>query len=337
MLGKIRSLLGHPAAAAAAPWAQPYSATATESDIIHCFRLLLGRRPNQEEWKGHSMRAGEPLPSVVASYLASLEFARLKLVQQARPQTLQVAQLPEFRIYVAADDLDVGRDVLADNYEKDVAAVFRRVLRPGMAVVDVGANIGYFTMLSASLVGAAGRVLAVEPNPRNARMLEASRRLNGFDQVTVAQVAAGRETAILVLHAAHSNGTTSQPAADLDALLAAETVPALRLDDLMPAGTPIGLMKLDVEGAEYNALLGARGILERDRPILITEFSPGMMSGISGITGAEYLRWIVAQHYRIGVVQPDGSVSAAGTDPEPILAEHRARAVDHIDIVATPA
>ncbi len=334
MLGRIRSLFAQPAAL---PWAQPYSPNATATDIFHCFRLLLGRNPEPSEWPGHSMRTGEALPRVVASYLASLEFARRNLVTQGLSQSLQIARLPEFQIYVSADDLDVGRDVLAGNYEKDVAAVFRRVLRPGMAVVDVGANIGYFTMLSASIVGATGQVLAVEPNPRNVRLLEASRRLNGFAQVTVAQVAAGRETGILVLHAAHSNGTTSAPSADLEALLAAETVPALRLDDLVQAGRPIGLIKVDVEGAEYNALLGGRGILERDRPTIISEFSPGYMPGISGIDGAGYLRWIVARGYRIGVVRPDGSVSAPGTEPEPVLAEHQARGTDHIDIVATPA
>jgi FkbM family methyltransferase len=57
-----------------------------------------------------------------------------------------------------------------------------------MNVADVGANIGYFTMLAASIVGANGVVTTVEANPDNARLIEASRRLNGFGHVRIANV-----------------------------------------------------------------------------------------------------------------------------------------------------
>ena len=339
MLGKLNSWFGQATPQAKphnTPWDGPWTASATEDDIFHCFRLLLGRRPHREEWPGHVMRAGESLESIVAGYLGSLEFANRGLLDRRGPQAIRLVGIEGCRIYVDASDPDVGRHVEANNYEQDVTAVFRRLLRPGMGVIDVGANIGYFTMLSATLVGAEGHVLAVEPNPRNLRLLEASRRLNGFAQVTVAQVAAGRETGLLVLHAAQSNGTTSMPPDGFDALLTAETVPSLRLDDLASSGRRIDLIKVDVEGAEYNALLGGRGIIARDRPSIISEFSPDLMPGISGIGGTDYLRWLVGLGYRIGVVQPDGSVSPPGQDPEPVMAEYQARGQDHLDILATP-
>jgi FkbM family methyltransferase len=316
------------------PWSVPQPATATAADIFHCFRLLLGRPPNPEEWRGHVSRAGEPLDGVVASYVNSLEFARRGLLEARVPEIERVA-LDGFSIFVAPSDAAVGRHVRADNYERDVTAVFRRLLRPGMGVIDIGANIGYFTMLSASLVGAEGFVLAIEPNPRNARMLEASRRANGFAQIVLSQTAAGRDTGLLVLNTSHSNGTTSAPPDAAERLWDCETVASLRVDALVPPARRIDLIKADVEGAEYNALLGAAGVIARDRPTIISEFSPGLMPGISGISGPDYLRWLGGLGYRLAVIEPDGTQRAAA-GPEAVMDAHAARGTDHIDIVATP-
>ena len=124
------------------PWAAPFTGIATQADILHCFRLLLGRHPHREEWAGHSGRAGEELEGLVAGYLRSLEFTRRGLLSEPASKKLAQVQLDGFAIYVAPDDLDVGRHVQFDRYEPDVTAVFRRLLQPGMAVVDIGANIG---------------------------------------------------------------------------------------------------------------------------------------------------------------------------------------------------
>ena len=318
-------------------WDLPYEPAATADDVFHCFRLLLGRHPHREEWSGHSAHVGQPLPGVVASYLNSLECVRRGLLAPTERPALTVAELDAFRIWVGTDDAAVGRHVLADNYERDVTAVFRRVLRPGMGVVDLGANIGYFSLLSAALVGPSGSVLAVEPNPANARMLEASRALNGFGHVTVAQVAAGRDTGLLVLNASHSNGTTAPAPDDIDRLLAAVTVPAVRLDALVPADRRIDLIKVDVEGAEYNALLGGRETIARCRPAIISEFSPDLMPGISGINGEGYLGWLVGQGYGLSVIQPDGSLLTCGADRGAVMREYAGRGTDHIDLLALPA
>jgi len=316
------------------PWNGAFSDRATGSDIVACFRLLLGRLPNREEWRGHSSRVGEPLDQVVGSYVNALEFA-LRGLQLSKPLgSLELAQLPDFRVYIETDDAAVGRHVRVNNYEADVTAVFRRFLHPGSHVLDLGANIGYFTMLSASLVGPSGSVIAVEPNARNARMIEASRQANGFGQVTVVQVAAGPAPGLLVLHRAHSNGTTSAAPDDAAALFAAETVGCVRADTLVPPGRRIDFIKVDVEGAEYLALGGCTGIIRRDRPIIVTEFSPSLMPGISGIDGRTYLGWLTGLGYRLSIVLPDGSLRPA--TQEAILAEYAARGTDHIDLVAEP-
>ena len=315
-----------------APWELAAPDIATKADIVACFRLLLGRNPHREEWPGHSAKAGERLPQVVGSYLNSLEFAQRGLLERDHMAGVRLAELPGFRIYVSDDDLAVGRHVAHDNYEREVTAVFRRLLRPGMNMIDIGANIGYFSMLGAALVGPAGSVLAVEPNPANARLLEASRRANGFANITLAQVAAGAQTALLVLHTAHSNGTTSAMSDDLNLLMGSQTVPALPVDALVPAGRRIDFIKIDVEGAEFTALQGCAGIIGRWRPIIVSEFSPDMMSGVDGPT---YLRHLMTSGYALHVIEHDGSLAAAD-GWEAVMATYLARGSDHIDIVAVP-
>ena len=313
---------------------------ATELDIRMCFRLLLGRKPNREEWPGHSAQAGQDLARVVSGYLNSLEFANRKLLAPQDGALPELAEYDGFRIYAQRSDIVIGRGVLAGGYEPEVEAVFRDVLRPGMAAIDIGANIGFFSMLAASIVGKAGAVLAVEPNPDNARLLEASRRLNGFDQVTTAAVAAGRAVGLLLLHTTHSNGTTSEPGADPAELFAARAAPAMPIDALVagawPAGQRAGLIKVDVEGAEYPALLGASGVIGRDRPRIVSEFSPTAMPGISGIDGPEYLRWLFGQGYEVAVLQPGGAPLEAGQDVQTVMNAFEQRGNDHIDLLATP-
>ena len=308
---------------------------ATKADIMACFRLILGRNPNPEEWPGHSGREGEALGSVVASYVNSLEFARRRLQDPTGEAAPEVAALEGVRLLASPDDLAVGRALLSGQYEPEVVAVFRSVLRPGMNVIDVGANIGFFTMLAATLVGPSGSVLAVEPNPRNARMVEASRRLNGLAHITVLQAAAGRGTSLLSMHTSFSNGTTS--ALEDGAVLGSETVACLALDRVVQADRPIHLIKADVEGAEYNALLGCQDILRRDRPVLVLEFGPGQLPGISGVTGEVFLQWLLDQGYALEVIQSGGPTVPVGRDWERVMQAYRDRGVDHIDIVARPA
>lgn len=322
-----------PPAAASGP--QAYAEAADEEDIRACFRLLLGRWPNPEEWRGHAMQAGQPLARVVAGYLGSLEFARRDELRAATDLgPVELTRLPEFAIYTAADDAAVGHYVRADNYEREVAAVFRRLLRPGGRVVDVGANIGYFTMLAAHLVGAGGSVLAVEPNAHNARMIEASRQANGFGQVRVVQLAAGLAPGLLVLNRTHSNGTTSRVPDEAAALLGAETVGCAPLDSLLGADERVDFIKVDVEGAEYLALAGGGRAIARSRPLIVSEFSPTLMPGISGLDGPSYLRWLTGLGYRLSVIMPDGSL--CGADEGQVMAEHRRRGSDHLDLLAEP-
>lgn len=310
---------------------------ASLEDIYYCFRLILGRNPQPEEWPGHSSHAGAPLDEVVATYVNSLEFERRELGKRD-PDTLPAqAMIGDRTLYVFRDDEAVGSHALHGAYEPHVAAIFREYLKPGMSVVDIGANIGYFSILGASLVGAQGKVYAFEPNPENAKLLEASRRANGFEHLVIYQVAAGRRPGLLVLNTSYSNGTTATPSQELSSLLGSRTVPCLDLDTLLHRAERIDLMKIDIEGAEYNAVVGAARLIETFKPLIVSEFSPPQISGICGVSGEDYLRFLLDLGYDLGVISNDGSgVQDCVQDVTRVMAAYQDSGVDHIDIIARP-
>lgn len=313
----------------------PRAQVATREDIAACFRLLLGRDPNPEEVAGHMAHAGHDLGAVVAGYVNSLEFARRGLLHASAEPPILV-QRGDYALYARPDDAAVGRHVIHGSYEPEIEALLRRLLRPGMRVVDLGANLGFFTMLAACLVGPSGHVLAVEPNPDNVALIEASRQLNGFAHVTVAQLAAGRGIGLLMLNTSHSNGTTYKMAEGLEGVMMARSVACVPLDALVDATKRVDLIKIDVEGAEYNALLGAEGLLRRDRPTIVSEFSPGLLTDISGIDGLGYLEWLYGLGYDVSVIQQDGTLDLTGQDAARVIAAYVARGVDHVDLLAAP-
>lgn len=161
------------------------------------------------------------------------------------------------------------RDVLmrevcvTGRYEPQETILLRELLRPGQTFVDVGANWGYFTLVGASCVGASGRVIAVEADPRACRALEANLSRNRLTSVTVAEAAADAATGTMELR---SYGTDSDDYSRYGVVWTEQSVHGMRfftvrtrtLDDILDeAGVSrIDLLKLDIEGAEGQALAG---------------------------------------------------------------------------------
>lgn len=150
------------------------------------------------------------------------------------------------------------------SYEYDKQILFSRTIKEGGVVYDIGAHVGFYTLLASALVGPRGKVIAFEPLPRNIRYLKEHLRLNRCDNVLVVEVAVGDESGI----ASFEEGTNSYTSH-----LSPKgcfKVKIVRLDDLVSSGeipSP-DYMKIDVEGAELLALSGARSILANYHPTI---------------------------------------------------------------------
>ncbi|MBM4131991.1 FkbM family methyltransferase, partial [bacterium] len=195
-------------------------------------------------------------------------------------------------------------DAVTGRYEAPVQAVVAAELRAGDVVLDVGANIGFLTVLAARLVGPAGRVVAFEPVPANARLVRRNAALNGQRQVQVVEAAAGDHdgTATLVL-ARHAGGAALQGAARPPDACGALSVPIVTLDAWLAGHGaslpgPVRLVKIDVEGAEAAVLRGAAALLGEQRPLVLLEVDAGTAAGAEA--KYEVCRELLAGHgYRV--------------------------------------
>src|SRR5262252_5955921 len=147
-------------------------------------------------------------------------------------------------------------------------------VRPGVTVVDVGANIGYNTVYASRRVGPAGRVVAIEPAADNVRILRENLAVNAIDNVVVHPVAAGRmrEVRDLFLRGDVSAVNSLFAESVYAAVTGIEKVSVVPLDDLVEGDAD--LVKLDVEGAELDALAGMTRLLRNPRLQLIAEWHP---------------------------------------------------------------
>jgi FkbM family methyltransferase len=222
-------------------------------------------------------------------------------------------------LYCDLADAAVTPGLRSGAYETHLTAAFERHCRPGMTVVDVGANLGYYTLLASRLVGPSGKVVALEPNSENCRLLLSSVRLGQCTNVELIPVAADRATG-WAYYSTHvgSNGGLIDAGGDLLAHPGV-VVPTFRLDDLV-AG-PVGLLKMDVEGAEGRVLDGAARIVERDRPVVTTELKEEMLTRVSGMSVAEYLGRFEALGYTPSVLEKDTDVEKPYPSVEALLSD----------------
>ena len=165
-------------------------------------------------------------------------------------------------------------------YELAVQETLLSVLRPGDRFVDVGANIGMISLVGAAAVGRSGCVDSFEPNPSARKRLSAHLEANDIKHATIHPVGLSDKAAKLTLNLTSSHsGTATLAAVDDEQVVESVEVDVVRGEDILLADTrPVRAIKIDVEGFELPALRGLRGLLERDRPFLITEFTPETMS-----------------------------------------------------------
>lgn len=197
-------------------------------------------------------------------------------------------------------------EVLAGRHEPEVLALLQRELAPGMTVLDVGANIGYFTIHMARLVGPGGRVWALEPSPDNLVHLLANVARHGEGRVQVLATAAGRERRTAALQLREDSRRTALGTGSGGTL----EVPVIPLDELFGgprAEAGIHLVKIDTEGADLEVLQGMEGLL-RDHPRLrlVVEWHPERLQ-LAGQDPDALPDFLLRHGFEVFTMAPDGS------------------------------
>lgn len=187
--------------------------------------------------------------------------------------------LGDKKLFVLGDDLGFSPHMIFEGYwEFWLSKHFARVIMPGDTVIDIGANLGYYTILAADLVGEGGKVVAIEPNPEVFRRLAASVAVNGYTSrvdarnIALSDRATTGKADFFVPRGEPKNGSFLAAGADKARLSTLGEVFAVELGALRADRFErVDFIKIDVEGAELGVLRHLAPIMAHHRPKIVCE------------------------------------------------------------------
>jgi FkbM family methyltransferase len=286
----------------------------TRAEVLLGFRLLLGREPESER----TIEAHSNHPNIMEFGRVLRESEEFR-VRAARDRVASVerhrwvrSEVPSgLSLWVDLHDDGVSAGILSGNWEPAETNFMLSVVRPGDSVIDVGANLGWYTLTLAQALGPNGRVFAFEPRSDIFAQLERSVKDNGFtDRCTLYRIALGAEGgkrdlawSPMEMNPGHSfilpEGGSPAPG------LTRESVSFAPLDSI-GIERRIRLIKLDVEGAEPDVLRGGRGLIARDRPIIVCEVFPKWLRRSGSTDTYSMLHLLDDLDYRAHYLTDDG-------------------------------
>ncbi len=201
-------------------------------------------------------------------------------------------------IYVNPEDRYLTAAALRFGYEPVLTKVFLENVHEGDTVIDIGANIGYYSMLAAKKVGPRGRVIAFEPDPQAFSILKRNMEVNGFTNIVAEQKAVSNARGTLKLYIAPQNLGDHRifPSEESRQEIA---VQAVALDQYLPAAGAVHFIKVDTQGAESVIFEGMQRTLRRHKNVrLAAEFWPYGLE-LAGSSGSRLLNQIHALGFRM--------------------------------------
>lgn len=210
---------------------------------------------------------------------------------------------PGFELFVDPADYD-GFNYLVHgiNPAEPVTRMLMALLDPGHAIIDVGANVGYMSLVASWRVGSGGSVVAFEASPATfSRLAQLRTPYNNVTRHHLALADREGELEFSLGPADHSGMASLRPVAGSQGRI---VVKAVTLDPLLKDLPRSRLVKIDVEGAELLALRGMTELIARDRPLMILELTPSFLAsfghGPQDILGLFAERGYVARNVRDG-------------------------------------
>ncbi len=199
-----------------------------------------------------------------------------------RPSRKCVKNVHGSKMLLDLNDPGINRDLfLYGGREPSSTEIYRKQLSPGMTIVDVGANIGYYVLIEARALGTSGKIYAIEPAPKNFEMLQANLEINSFGREIESHNLAISDSVGKVqfeIAGASNHHRLSVNGSGANTI----EVEATTLDVLL-AGKKIDMVRMDAEGAEWVILRGMRGILAGNQPLkMFIEVHPKLIREYRG-------------------------------------------------------
>lgn len=206
----------------------------------------------------------------------------------------------DYWLFMNPDSVELVPPTVMGKYEQEATALFKKIIQPGWTIVDVGAYIGYFTILSAELTGKSGSVLAFEPNPLCIKILKRNLNFHNIANVQVYDYALGNKEKISKIYLGAEWSSMTKSNLNKNEVDSA-TVKVKALDKVL-GDKKVDFIKMDIQGHDFKAFQGAKRLLQRNKDIVLhLELWPKGIesSGDSPIAMLDFLKdlgfamWIV--------------------------------------------
>ena len=196
------------------------------------------------------------------------------------------------------DPIDTLGLSVRDVWEPLETKVVQNEVRRGSVVLDIGAHIGYYTLMMARLVGSRGRVFAFEPNPANYDLLRRNIQINSYRNVTAVNRAVSDMQTKTRLHLSEDNSGDHRIYDSKDGRRSVE-VRSIGLNSYFRRYTRrIDFIKMDIQGAEPGAIRGMSSLLQSHHPRMVVEFWPFGLTRF-GVSGMEFLELLMSFDYEL--------------------------------------
>jgi len=232
--------------------------------------------------------------------------------------------LGRYKMFVDSDDVGLSAHLLMDGYwEMWATEAMARFIKPGMVVADVGANLGYFTVLMGELVGESGWVHAFEPNPAMAELLRRSVNMNvGQRRTTVHAAGLSDQNGEAILCVPPREPKNATFAARHEGGLEI-SVPLRRMDSFAELAT-VDFIKIDVEGAEEAMWRGMDGLLKQGRPLtILLEFASVRYADPAGfidlMLSDGFSVFLLTHDHQLTPLDKEGLLALAGDQDQMLL------------------
>ncbi len=242
--------------------------------------------------------------SISGKGLSRLPFAVFlyqSVYKKLKPKGVTTISAGDHTLFI--DSHDTGSApylIMHGEWDPPQTEVIERLLQKGMTFIDIGANVGYFSLCAAKIVGEEGGVFSFEPDEHNYKLLARNVEKNGYNNITTVKKAVSDTNGRATFYLKEENLSAHSLVKEKNTT--AVEVETTTLDDYLD-GRDADVIKIDVEGAEPLVLKGMQKTLEQSEKIaVITEFYPNAIAEL-GYSPEEYLLNLVDMGfvlYRIG-------------------------------------
>ncbi|PZV18669.1 MAG: FkbM family methyltransferase [Leptolyngbya sp.] len=244
------------------------------------------------------------------------------------------------------NDYAISRPILVKGvHEASVTKVFKQYMKPNLRFIDIGANLGYYSLLVASQCPNS-KIYSFEPDLKNFQLFSSSITYNQFqDRIQAYCLAVGSENKIITISDLGNNSNsgarfTGDNKEVLRPYIHGENpyfreVEAVQLDSFLP-DFKIDLVKIDIEGYEPFAIQGMFNIIKQNKPIIFLEFAPSNLKNIGLTEPEKFLQIFTDMEYNINIINKQGDTISYGREITQFFRDFFQYKVHHLDLLLLP-